>query len=481
MVTRTDSLYWFDYETFGISPAWDRPSQFAGVRTDLALNQIGDPLTIYCRLPGDYLPSPEACLITGIGPDEVAEKGLAEAAFIEQIRREIGFPGTCHVGYNSVRFDDEFTRHALFRNFHDPYEHEWKDGNSRWDLLDVVRLTRALRPDGIQWPYRDDGAPSNRLEHLTALNGIEHASAHDALSDVRATIAVARLIRDHQPRLFDYVFAHRDKHSIAELLDVKQRTPVILIAGTLPAARSHLAIVLPLARHPANRNGVIVLDLNTDPDELANLDAEEIARRVFSPGDSTRLGIHTVQINKCPVVVPLNTLRPEDATRLGIDPSKALANAIRAKALLDDVRSEPSLATRVGSAMTREWENVPVDVDGSLYGGEFLSGSDKTRLADMLATPSEGLAAFAGHFEDPRLDEMLFRYRARNFPVTLDQDEQELWREDCLLRLTDEHSPWMTFAKFRTAMDACQWDESTSELRDSLERLLKSVKLNLDD
>jgi len=254
-----------------------------------------------------------------------------------------------------------------------------------------------------------------------------------------------------------------------------------MVAGTIAAKQAHLGIVMPIARHAENRNGVIVLDLTTDPDELAALDSDEIARRVFNPGDSSRLGIRTVQLNKCPVIVPLNTLRTEDAERLGIDRVRALANAARVEALLSDSNAVDPLANRVAKAMTRDWSDEKRDVDASLYSGPFLSQADKARLAQLQDAKPSDLSEFSGLFEDDRLDEMLFRYRARNYPETLDEDEQDFWREDCALRLTDENMPWMTLGKFRQAMDACEWQQSQSDLRNSLERLLKAVQTDLFD
>ena len=206
-----NSFYFHDYEAFGVNPALDWPAQFAGIRTDDQFNEVGEPLNIFCRLPEDHLPNPVACLVTGLTPQKVNELGLIEPEFVRQIHAEMMVPGTCTLGYNSIRFDDEVTRNILYRNFYDPYAREWQNGNSRWDLIDLVRLTAALRPEGIEWPLRDDGNKSFRLEELTAANGLDHGAAHDALSDVRATIALARLMRDRQPRVFQYYLAHRDK------------------------------------------------------------------------------------------------------------------------------------------------------------------------------------------------------------------------------------------------------------------------------
>ncbi|MFK7993713.1 MAG: exodeoxyribonuclease I [Granulosicoccus sp.] len=464
------SFYWFDYETFGTHPAWDRPCQFAGVRTDMELNEIDEPMVIYCRQSMDYLPNPIACKVTGLTPQHVNTEGLSENVFIQRIVEQIGRPETCSLGYNSIRFDDEFTRHTLFRNFFDPYEHEYRNGSSRWDLLDIVRLTRALRPDGISWPVNEDGSPSNRLEHLSEKNGIEHGHAHDALSDVRATIDMARLIRRVQPRLFDYAYQHRSKQSVAQQLSTSNAQISLLISGTIPSHRSHIAAILPLVTLPDNRNSVIVLDLEQDPSELLNMDSEDIAQRVFSrPANDCneptpyRPGLRTVQINKYPVVVPLKTMRPNDAERLGIDLQRIEKHADLARRLHDPDRQQ-----KIISAMTRTWPETSTDVEGSLYSGSFLSQSDKQRATQLRQSGSVSLNDISGHFEDRRLIELAWRYQARNYPDSLDAEQRLNWKEHCRTKLNDASAPWLTFEQFDREIAATSWSENESALKQAL-------------
>ncbi|MEE9334019.1 MAG: exodeoxyribonuclease I [Granulosicoccaceae bacterium] len=455
----SDSLYWFDYETFGTSPAWDRPVQFAGRRTDLNLEPIGKPIEIYCQQSVDYLPNPIAALVTGITPQLANEKGVPEYQFIEKILSEIGADGTCSVGYNNVRFDDEFTRFTAFRNFYDAYEHEWKSNNSRWDLLDVVRLTRALRPDGIEWPIDENGKAVNKLELITTANGLTHSQAHDAMSDVDATIDVARLIKRTQPKLYDYAFNHRDKHSLAQILNVATRNPCVQISGMIPSEHGHAAIVIPVARHPVNPNGVIVLDCRSDPAALTQLSEDEIVQRVFTR-DATlkaeRLNLRVIHINKCPVVVPLSTMREQDAERLGIDLPKQLQRVKQFEALYNNELSE-----KVRRAMTRTFDYTCNDVDGSLYGGKFFSRDDKQRFEHIRAAAGEGLSKHIGHFDDPRLDEMLFRYKARNYPQLLSNEESIRWNEFCGSRLNNIDAQWLDLDSFDQLMKETDWSNNT--------------------
>ncbi len=429
-----DTFYWHDYETWGADPRRDRPCQFAGLRTDANLIPVGDPLVIYCRPAPDLLPVPEACLVTGITPQTALAKGLIEAEFAARIESELARPGTCGVGYNSMRFDDEVSRNLLYRNLRDPYAREWRDGNSRWDLIDTLRLAHALRPEGIQWPSRDDGSPSFRLEHLTAANGIAHAGAHDALADVRATIDLARLLKRLQPRLFDHALSLRDKRRVRELL-AKGR-PLLHCSARFPAALGCIAPVLPVAPHPSNGNGVICFDLREDPALLLDLPVEEIRARLFTPAKQlpegvARIPLKTVHVNRAPVLAPLSTLTPEAAERWTIDPDlvQRRARAVAAQA--------QSIRDRVQAAHQAPEAPAPSDPDLLLYGGGFISDADRRVLQGLHRLTPEELARAKPHFEDPRLPEMLFRYRARNWPETLSPDEREAWDVYRLERLTD--------------------------------------------
>ncbi len=429
------TLFWHDYETTGADSRRDRIAQFAGIRTDLELNPIGEPVMVFCKPAADVLPHPDACLITGITPQQMEREGLIEAEFAAIVQDELGAPGTCGVGYNSLRFDDEFTRHLLYRNFHDPYEREWKDGNSRWDLIDLVRMCQALRPDGIEWPRREDGTPSFRLEDLARANGLGHVRAHDALSDVEATLALGRLVHQRQRRLFDYYFALRRKQRAFELLDVAHMTPVVHVSSRYPASRGCLAVVAPLAMHATNANAVIVFDLDANPDPLVELDAEAIAERVFArredlPEDIERIPLQLVHANRSPALAPLSVLKSVDTMRIGLDVERALGN-------LERLRHAEGLGAKLQRVFaTSTPEGVP-DPELALYSG-FLPDADRRLLREVRGSTPEQLALAPPRFRDPRYAELLFRYRARNWPQSLTNDETSRWSQFIESRLTRE-------------------------------------------
>ena len=323
----------------------------------------------------------------------------------------------------------------IFNNFYDPYTREWQYGNSRWDIIDVVRAARALRPGGIHWPVNDEGKPSLRLDQLTVANGIAHESAHDALSDVYATIGMARLVKQAQPKLFQFLMQHRGKAKVLELLQLGSFKPVVHISGKYPAAKNCLAIVLPLCKHPTNNNGVIVYDLSVDPEPLMSLSVADIQQRLFTatsdlPEGVTRIPLKTVHINKCPVLAPVSVIKAEDAQRLGLDLALCQDNINR-------IKTAVGLAEKLAAVFSSQsFSEQGTDPDLAIYSGGFFSDADKQKMAKIRASSPEQLASAAFSFTDPRLAEMLFRYRARNYPETLNADEQLRWKAFCKNRLT---------------------------------------------
>lgn len=440
------SIFWYDFETTGIQPSRDRPLQVAGVRTTEALEEVGEPLNLYCRLAEDILPHPAACLVTGIHPHILEEQGVPEPEFMDRLHQALSQPGTCSAGYNTLRFDDEVVRYGLYRNFFDPYAREWQSGNSRWDLIDLVRTAYALRPEGLCWP-EEQGRVTLKLEALTAANGLEHSQAHDALSDVRATLALARLIRTRQPRLFDYLYQLRQKAQVVQKIQLLE--PMVHVSGRFSAERHYLSVVLPLAWHPVDRNALIVCDLLADSSPLWQESAEELHRRLYTRREALAahelpVPLKLIHINRCPVIAPLSVLRPQDTERLGI---VATVYQDRAQQLLAcrDIW-QPKLTKIYTKAP--EYPEV-TDPEQKLYSG-FIGNADRQLCEQLRRADASELAMPRWVFQDARLTELLFRYRARNFPQTLSVQEQQRWRTFCQSRLTNtEAGAPMTCASFR--------------------------------
>ncbi len=428
------TFLWHDYETFGISARSDRPAQFAAIRTDAELNEIGEPLMLYCQPAPDYLPDPQSCLITGITPQLCLQRGVPEHQFARTIEQAFSQPGTIGVGYNTIRFDDEFTRFLLWRNLLDPYAREWQNDCGRWDILDLLRTAYALRPDGVVWPTNEQGRVSFKLEHLSTANGLAHDAAHDALSDVRATVALARLVRQQQQRLFEFCLSLHKKDKVAEQVSLHAPRPFLHITGQVPVERGCLMLAWPLAQHPTNKNEVIVWDLAFDPSELFSFDAATIRTRLFTKTDAlpegvSRLPIKTIHLNKSPVVINnLKTLSPERAAHWGVDMAAVERHAALCAAAPDMRAIWQAVFERPAAAAS--------DVDADLYGG-FVGNNDRRLLNRLLSQSPEQLASATPNFEDARLEDLFFRYRARNFPATLNPAEAQHWQAHCAARLHD--------------------------------------------
>jgi len=443
-----NSFYWHDYETWGANPAVDRPSQFAGVRTDENLNIISDPLVLYCKPPEDMWPQPEACLVTGITPQKARSEGLRESDFIARIHKEFSVPRTCGVGYNSLRFDDEITRYTLYRNFYDPYEREWRNGNSRWDIIDMVRFCYALRPEGIEWPVVD-GRPSFKLENLTTANGINHGTAHDAYSDVAATIALAKCIRSAQPDLYQYVLANKSKQKVLAMIDIANRKPLLHISSRFSAEHGCAALVVPLAMHPTNKNAVIVYDLSVNPQPMIELGAEEIAKRVFVatadlPEGHERIPLKLVHINRCPILATPKLLDSEASRRLKIDKHQCDQHWQQLRSM--------DLSAKLTALYSNEQFAPRTDPEQMLYSG-FFNDEDKKRCQELRKSDESCLADTHFVFNDQRLNAMVLRYKARNFNGALNEQEALEWLEHKQHRLRDGGEGCLSHQQFLATIE----------------------------
>ncbi len=420
----TKCFFFYDLETSGLNPREDRIMQFAGIRTDLDLNPVVEPVNILLKLPDDTLPSPGAIAVTKITPQMTQQDGLTEAEFCRYVTDEIFIPGTCALGFNSVRFDDEFMRHLFWRNFYDPYEWQWKDGRSRWDILDLVRLTRALRPEGINWPTQQKEirgemveVKTNRLELITKLNNIEHEHAHDALADVYATVAVAKLIKEKQPELFDFLFKMRNKRMVQKLVNLENPAPFVYTCGRYSGEYDKTTVAFPLA--PSKNGNVLVYDLRQEPsDEISYPTIKEL------------------YYNRCPAVAPLGVLDKDNGwEKIGLDKEAIEKN-------LKELLKHPEIAEKA----REENENRPefpeaIDPESALYDG-FLDDGDRSLCGLVRTADKNALADLHPDFTDDRLEPLLLHYKAKNFPGTLSEDEQKKWEEYRLERLKRQAGPF---------------------------------------
>jgi exodeoxyribonuclease-1 len=430
------SFFFYDLETSGFSGKLHRIMQFAGQRTDMDLKPVGEPVNILIKMTDENLPDVDAVLLTGITPQQTIMDGVTEAEFLRTFTNEVATPGTVFLGFNTIRFDDEFMRCLHYRNFYDPYEWQWQDSRSKWDMLDVVRMTRALRPDGIEWPFDAQGNPTNRLELLTALNKLEHEHAHDALSDVEATISVARLIRSKQEKLFDYLFSMRDKKRIAEL--VGKSEPFVYTSGSLSAAFQKTTAAVQVCAHPSQQGAAIVYDLRHDPADWIDKTPEQLAEawRYKKDSDEPRLPVKVLRFNHCPAVAPMGVLDEASRERLELDMQVIARHAAKLKRS-HDLAAKLCTALEIMEAKRQEQPalvSTEYDVDSAIYDG-FYGPEDKQAMSVVRAADPEELGSLGLTFKDHRLEALLPLYKARNYPKLLTAEERETWEHFRMNRL----------------------------------------------
>lgn len=420
-----ESFLWYDLETFGRNPRDSRIAQFAAIRTDPDLNPIEEPFSLFCRPAPDFLPEPEAALVTGISPQHAALHGLPEAECFGRIHALMSQPGTCALGYNSIRFDDEFIRYGLYRNFYDAYEREYAGGNSRWDLLDVMRMAHALQPDALHWPLRDDGQPGFKLEHLAEANGCSNGSAHDALTDVRNLLCLARKLKAAMPGLWQFALRLRDKQQVAGRLQAYYQERILHVSGQFPASQACTALLLPLMAHPKVKTRTLAVQLRPEALKLIDYSETQIEHNLFSKASEradgdVRIGVKEIHHNRCPIV-----LTPGDAKALGIKPDlpRFGIDIAEAQTVQKQLQANAEAINRKLTAVfsrTRDFDDG--DPDAGLYSG-FIERADKLKFGK--ARTSRGQADLV--FVDARLSELYFRYKARNWPETLDGAESAQW------------------------------------------------------
>lgn len=470
MDVMAQTFFFYDLETSGLSGRDDRIMQFAGIRTDTNLQPIGEPINVLVALNDDTLPSPEALMVTHITPQQTTAEGYTEAQFSKLLCEEVFIDDTLTIGFNNIRFDDEFIRHLFWRNFYDPYDWCWKNGCSRWDILDIVRMTRALRPDGIVWPVDGEGKPTNRLELITKENGIDHFKAHDALSDVEALIAVTKLIKEKHPQLFQYLLKMRDKNEVKKLVHLDNKQPFVYTSGRYDNQFNKTTVAFPLT---AGKNGnVMVYDLRVDPAQFINLTAKQLADKMYASWEErqvegfVKLPVKELQYNRAPAVAPLAVLEKEDGwNKIGL----SLATIEKHRKLL---LSAPHFAENIRTMIeSRPAFQKSPDPEAQLYDG-FVNDRDRLKIEAVRNAPEHQLADFHPEFADERLGPLLLHYKARNFPKILSDSEIKEWEQWRTARLSTQLPGFM---KSLQTLVATETDESKLFILQELQLWLENV------
>ena len=440
------SFLFFDFETDGKGFASCRPVQFAAIRTDLALNPIGEPTMLFMRPPIDRLPSPHAIAVHKKAPWE-QEAGLPEGAFARAIQALVEEPGTICVAHNGHSFDYKVLQHLLYRNILPPYDWMHSAGRSRFDTLPLLRGVHAFSPGAMPFAAREDGGVSYKLDLTAAANGIDASSAHDALADVETMISLFERARSAAPAVTKHYFSLRFKSNVDEVL---QEAMFWLLLPTNPAAQKCASLYTRLG--VTDRSEVVLWDLRVNPRVFIDVTPEELVLRQFSKDDAllemgaVRPGLQPIRANQAPFVAPVDMAHSvlwDDAELNATDVDRNLAW------LSDHQRLTESWVEAYQSrknAFTAENE----DVEEQLF-GDLILGPDEGRLRRLRqrlardGSLGEPVDVRKMHFDDGRLSEICFRFIARNYPHRLTAKGKQYWelfvsrrlQEDALRFLAD--------------------------------------------
>jgi exodeoxyribonuclease-1 len=463
------SYYFYDLETTGFRATTDRIMQFAGQRVDTDFKPLGKPDNILVKLPDDILPTPSAILFTGLSLKENKVKGISEPEFAKYFNEKIATTGTIFIGFNNLRFDDEFIRYLNYRNFYDAYSWHWAMNRSRWDLMDAVRMTRALRPEGINWPIDKDGKVTNKLEKLTEANNLLHTKAHDAMSDVEATIEVAKLMADKQPKMFNYLLKLRDKKLSTELINSNK--PFIYTTGKYSSHWFHTSVVLTVDINIKSSTAQ-VYDLRIDPEPLLNMSVADLVEkwRYDPEKDNEEMPIKTIKLNRCPAVAPLSVLDEATIKRLSIDVGEIKKHE---QVLKDNKKEFNNKLQEVVKALNAERDSRQKTyksyADQKLYSG-FVSSEDQKLFPGVHQNPPE----LDLHFKDERLNDLFFIYLGRNYRDDLNPDQLSKWRELVHERLFEGEGSLIQ--RYKEEIAEQKKTSKNTKLISELEELAKSIE-----
>lgn len=426
MNKKVSSFIIYDYETFGINTALDRPAQFACIHTDENFIQISEPKIYYCKFSNDYIPKIESVIINGITPQKVLYSGLIESEFSIKIYKLFNISNTCIIGFNNINFDDEFTRNLFYRNFYNSYYWNCSNGNARLDVINIVYACYILRPNGINWPINNRGVTSFKLKDLSIFNDIKHNNAHDALSDVYATLSLIKFIRNIKPNLFNYFYNYRFKYKLKSLINFNK--PLIYISSVFGIKNNNIGIILPIIWHPYNKNILIVCNLIDKVEILKHLDINILKKKFYNNNcllnNKIINPLYFLHINKFPIITPLKFLRNKDILRLNIDINLCFKN-------LNWLMNYKNLKNKILNIFSKKFLfKYGNNVDSQLY-KNFFNKNDNFFIKKISKLSPKKLILSNFNFKDSRLKFLFFRYYSRNFPFILNNYQQLFWLKYC--------------------------------------------------
>jgi exodeoxyribonuclease-1 len=414
-VTLMQQTYLFyDLETTGRSKCFDQILQFAAIRTDLNLNEL-ERHQIQVKLNCDVIPDPEAILIHHIPVTDMLQ-GVAEIEAMTQIHALLNTPGTLSGGYNTLKFDDEFLRFSFHRNLLPPYTHQWANQCGRFDLYPLAQLYYLYHHECLNWPTTAEGKITLKLERLSQANQLATGAAHQAITDVEATVALARIFFKNK-EMWRYVMDFFDKAAelkrrakIPDFLETAQeKYPIALLVGAAGSSDFFQYPALSLGQHLHYKNQTLWLRL--DKKELATSTLDTFTQTTWvshqKPGETFLLPF-TGRFKK------------------HLSPERTLITEQNLQWLSDNA---PLLSEIQMHYRDYKYPEIPnLDVQADLYTAGFLSREEERLCAQFHVVPPEKKALIAEQFPTARLQEITTRILGRHYPQHLSPTLREKWQ-----------------------------------------------------
>ncbi len=382
------SFVFFDTETTGLQKGFDQIVHFAAIRTDNDLNET-DRFEARCRLMPHVVPHPSALTTNGLSISRLTDPQLpTHYEMMRSVRAKLlEWTPSIVVGFNSIRFDEEMVRHALFQTLHDPYLTS-RNNNCRGDVLGLVMAAVADTPDCLVVPTGPEGRPTFRLEALAAANRLDHSMAHNALGDVGVTLELARLVRDGAPDVWQRFVRFSNKASVSQFVAAEDGFLLTEFYGNEP----YPAVVVLIGADPEQpANGRLCLRLDADLDVLLALPDDALRAALSEKGGPVR----RLRTNAGPVLTPLYDVSDSLLDGRSIDDLEALARRIK-----EDV----DLCARVVAAWSAgrtPYERSP-HPEGRTHDG-FPGPADELRRDDFHDAGWGEVVRIVEHFDDDRL------------------------------------------------------------------------------
>lgn len=419
------SFLFYDYETFGVHTALDKVAQFSSIRTDLSFNIIHKKKNFFCIPPIDYLPDPNAILITKILPQDTYLNGMNEYFFAHKIHNIFIKSNTCIVGFNNLNFDNLVTRNIFYRNCFDPYEWSWKNGNSSWDILNILRAFYIFFPKNIFWPKNPEGHVSFKLSDFTKINNISHLNVHDSFSDVLATVKVAKLLCFYNKKFFFKLYCFSQKNNIKNFIRKNSTKPFFYLSSIFGAKRNNISCMMYLNDHPTNNNLLLLFDLQVDVKKIFLL-YRQSNKFKCTIKDLLSAGIKIIYLNKSPMFFKYSSISEKECQRLKLDYIRFQKSFF----LLFQHKYIKKWILSIFLNSTNRYPLVSDNIDLMLY-HNFFNDKDKLLLNILHQESPKNWNIRNIKFLDARLYKIIFRLRARNFPDSLSLLEKKKWKKHC--------------------------------------------------